>query len=182
MDKRVVTLYHGTHHLYAATLREFGIRVDVSNRALDFGPGFYMTTSRHQATLWAERLCNRRFMPVPSFALRLLERIGVAESELMTVKKLPRLISVSFDWADLERRFPGRIFVAGPEWQALVSRCRNDRSYRHPYLWVRGPVADGGLTGPESGIVAYQGFDQVSIHEQVVAWFVQREGIGIEEP
>lgn len=182
MGERMVTLYHGTHHLYAATLREFGIRVDVSNRALDFGPGFYMTTSRDQAALWAKRLSERRFIPVPPAVLQLLKQCKVTESEFTNARKLPRLIAVSFDWAELVKLFPGRIYTADAEWQELVHRCRHDPSYHHPYLWVRGPVADGGLTGPAKGIVAYNEYDQVSIHEQAVAWFIQREGIRIEEP
>ena len=38
-------------------------RILKSNRALDFGPGFYTTTNKNQATSFAEKVADRNYSP-----------------------------------------------------------------------------------------------------------------------
>ncbi len=55
-------LYHGTVDVHVASVLE-GINLNhpAIRRAHDFGPGFYTTSSLHQAQKWAATLPKRRF-------------------------------------------------------------------------------------------------------------------------
>jgi hypothetical protein len=68
-------LYHGCDHISATRMttpvfpNQHGIHLARSRAFTDFGRGFYMTTSLHQATNWANSRCRRRLRtPTPWLA------------------------------------------------------------------------------------------------------------------
>lgn len=55
-------LYHGTDEIAANSIITRGIRLSASRPAADFGSGFYLTSSLHQAEQWA----NQKISRIPS--------------------------------------------------------------------------------------------------------------------
>lgn len=53
-----ITVYHGTDKLSANAIRQRGLDPSRFNPQTDFGMGFYVTTSQHQAQQWANQRCR----------------------------------------------------------------------------------------------------------------------------
>jgi Protein of unknown function (DUF3990) len=53
-----IDVYHGTDSLSGNAIRLSGIDPNRFNTKTDFGKGFYVTTSRHQAEQWANQRCR----------------------------------------------------------------------------------------------------------------------------
>lgn len=106
-------IYHGSLEIVESpTILE-------PNRTLDYGKGFYTTTSFDQAKDWVAR--HRRDKENPSFGF-----VNVYEVDLEEVRK------------------SNCLWFAGPteEWVEFVNSNRNDKSFSHDYDFVYGPVAD----------------------------------------
>lgn len=108
----MLSLYHGTTEMI------YDIKIIKSNRTLDFGQGFYTTTSFNQAKDWARRRARTnkkiRFY---------VYQYQIHESDLLDLKVL------KFD---------------GPtdEWIEFVLNNRMDEAFIHDFDIVIGPVAD----------------------------------------
>ena len=53
-----ITVYHGTDNLSANAIRQSELDPNRFNSQTDFGAGFYVTTSLHQAQQWANQRCR----------------------------------------------------------------------------------------------------------------------------
>lgn len=104
-------LYHGSLEIVEKP------QIRLANRTLDYGMGFYTTTSKEQAELWVKRKIggksNKGF-------------INIYEFDLSSVKKLKTL----------------RFTEPTEEWLDFVMANRTDRDFRHDYDVVYGPVAN----------------------------------------
>ena len=104
-------LYHGS----LETVEKPQIRL--ANRALDYGSGFYTTTSEEQAILWVKRKISAKngegFVNVYEF-----------DSSFMKELKTLHFTAPTEEWLD------------------FVMANRTDRDYRHLYDIVYGPVAN----------------------------------------
>lgn len=89
-----------------------------SNRTLDYGKGFYTTTSEKQAKDWAQR----RMMETHSFA-------GYVNIYDFDEKKLSEFKSLLFS-------------EPTKEWAEFVMANRTDKDYTHDFDIVYGPVAN----------------------------------------
>jgi len=144
-------LYHGSTEIVEKP------RIITSDKFLDFGYGFYTTTSKEQALRWAE-IKKKRIKSENSF-LNIYEIDNtIFSNSLLSILKFN---TPSSEWLE---------FVIG-----------NRRgSIRHNYDIVRGPVANDTLyriiTIYESGILtfeetikrlkAHELFDQLSFHSE----------------
>lgn len=90
-----------------------------SERLLDFGCGFYTTTSKEQASRWAQKVSVRRQMPE--------QFISVYDFDLSEAEK--DLSVVRFEKAD-------------ENWLNFICACRSGRGINDIYDVVLGPVAD----------------------------------------
>lgn len=108
-----------------------------SNRTLDYGSGFYTTTSLTQAKEWVER--HRKDLVKREYGY-----VNVYEIDIEFVKKSNCL------WFDEPTE----------EWVDFVYSNRNNRSFEHDYDFVYGPVADdrvyAAFTLYESGLLNKQ--------------------------
>lgn len=88
------------------------------NRSLDYGAGFYTTTSYEQATRWVERRMKDKGVAVGY--------VNIYELDEKLVKNMKSL------------------FFEKPteEWVSFVMRNRTERNFIHDYDVVYGPVAD----------------------------------------
>jgi len=109
----IIRLYHGS--LEQVSLPE----IREPNRTLDYGSGFYTTTSYQQAEDWVTRHRKDNTKPAVGY-------VNVYEVDLDQVKAAHTL------WFD------------GPseQWVDFVYANRNDRSFCHDYDFVYGPVAN----------------------------------------
>ncbi|MDO4620112.1 MAG: DUF3990 domain-containing protein [Lachnospiraceae bacterium] len=105
-------LYHGSNMLVDHP------KLLLNQRALDFGAGFYLTSSRDQASRWAKTVTRRR-------------NSGDALINVYTFKdeKLEELMVLRFDTAD-------------SEWLDYVVRNRKGTAAETAYDIVIGPVAN----------------------------------------
>lgn len=55
-----------------------------TNRALDYGSGFYTTTSERQATLWVKRKLGQKAVQVTSMSMNWTKHIAELINELKT--------------------------------------------------------------------------------------------------
>lgn len=112
MQRGTMLLYHGSLAVveHPVMLRTY--------RAMDFGPGFYTTTSAGQARRFVER--RLKVSEAQSGYVNVYE---LAEEALEPLRVL---------------RFP----EAGREWLSFVRANRLERNYAHDYDLVVGPVAD----------------------------------------
>ena len=104
-------LYHGSTQI----VRE--PRILVPNRTLDYGAGFYTTTSEQQARDWA------------------LRRVTGGESVYVNVYEFDEAAAVSLK----------RLVFSNPpgeDWVDFVYANRNHRGFTHDYDLVYGPVAN----------------------------------------
>lgn len=91
-------------------------------RALDFGAGFYLTSSRQQAERWAKTVTKRR-------------RVGVATVNIYEL-----------DERQLDLIEVLRFETANAEWLEFVVANRKEQFWENIYDVVIGPVANGGET------------------------------------
>lgn len=109
-------LYHGSMQV----VEQPTIRPSVSGHTVDFGFGFYLTTSLEQARKWVSIKGNR-----------LNQKIGY-----VSWFECPDDILLKADLRTLE--FAG----ATPEWLAFVMDNRRNTGFVHDYDIVKGPVAN----------------------------------------
>ena len=108
----VLRLYHGSN----VTVKE--PKIIVSDRRLDFGTGFYLTTSYEQARRWAELTTARR--------KKGRETITVFDFDETALQRLKVLL---FDKADVD-------------WLRYAANNRNNEHAADDYDIVAGPVAN----------------------------------------
>lgn len=104
-------LYHGSLEI----VKEPQIRL--ANRTLDYGTGFYTTTSKEQARLWVKRRMSEHTQA---------GYINFYQFEAEAIGNLNVL------------NFPS----PSEEWLDFVMANRIDRNFTHPYDIVSGPVAN----------------------------------------
>ncbi len=109
----MTTLYHGSLEIIKNP------RIIKSNRTLDFGEGFYTTTSKNQALSWVN--------------LRLKNNLqhGV-------INIYQTVIDLAYNSNCSVLRFD----VANEDWVDFVMKNRMDKEYVHHYDVVIGPVAN----------------------------------------
>ena len=104
------------------------------NRSLDYGSGFYTTTSYEQAKRWVERRMKDKGVAIGY--------VNIYELDEKLVKNMKSL------------------FFEKPteEWVSFVMRNRTERNFVHDYDIVYGPVADDSVytqfTLYEGGIIS----------------------------
>jgi len=132
-------------------------KILTSNRLLDFGEGFYTTSSLEQAQRWAKRVRERN---------KTIEQI-VSVYEFEADKAEKDLKIIRFD-------SPGR------EWLRFISACRSGGETGFEYDMVMGPVANDnvyvtvqlfetGLLSEEEAIVRLKVekiFNQILFHTE----------------
>ncbi len=141
-------IYHGSiDKVETPEIRE-------SNRTLDYGRGFYTTTSYEQAESWVRRMMGEKKVT--------LGYISVYEFDEMALQNLNVLV---FD-------------SPSDEWVEFVMKNRTQKGYLHKYDLVYGPVAndkvyaafalyEGGLLDKKtliSELKAYTLVDQYLFH------------------
>ena len=144
------TLYHGgSHIIQSPEIRE-------PNRTLDFGKGFYVTSSQHQAERWVKAHLKCKF------------DIGYVNS-------------YEFDMDEIPPNFRIKLFnKADEDWIDFVLANRLTPGFSHDYDVVFGPVANDNvyaqITLFEGGIInkqtlinelkAYKLVDQYLFHTE----------------
>lgn len=128
--------------------------IRLPNRTLDYGAGFYTTTSYQQAEDWVRRRMRES-----------LENIGFVNEYFLNVDILNTMHCLFFD-------------APTEEWLDFVMKNRTDRSFIHDYDVVYGPVAndrvyaafalyEGGLLSKQNLIMelkTYKLVDQYLFH------------------
>ena len=121
-----IIVYHGTVDTFAAAIVSGPILVGRGKPNTDFGPGFYTTTLKRQARMWAAQISATRFGASPAVIEIAIDR-----------RSLANLDAIAFVCGD---------FDADDYW-SLVHHCRNgalDHGRVPPALYydvVYGPVA-----------------------------------------
>lgn len=105
-------LYHGSLEIVQQP------EIRLSNRTLDYGSGFYTTTSYQQAKDWVKRRMNERKLE--------LGFVNVYEFDKSSLDQLNCLI--------FEK--------PTEEWVDFVMSNRTEKDFSHPYDIVYGPVAN----------------------------------------
>ncbi len=104
------------------------------NRSLDYGSGFYTTTSYEQAEKWVERRMKAQGVSVGYVNVYELDDEAVKDMKSLVFKKPTE------------------------EWVNFVRRNRTERDFIHDYDIVHGPVADDSVytqfTLFEGGIIS----------------------------
>lgn len=143
-----ILLYHGTVDTFVPPLTSRLVRSSAGKPGTDFGPGFYTTTVKAQAHMWAVQLSASRAGTSPAVVEFSVSRDALARVE-----------TLAFVRGD---------FNADDFW-SLVHYCRNgatDHGRPHPqrpyYDVVYGPVA---AFWNQRMIIA--GADQISFHTPV---------------
>ncbi len=104
-------LYHGSLEIVEKP------QIRLSNRTLDYGTGFYTTTSKEQAELWVKRKTSEKINK--GF-------VNVYEFEQSAMKKLKTI----------------HFTEPTEEWLDFVMANRTNKDYSHDYDIVYGPVAN----------------------------------------
>lgn len=117
--------YHGTFYDSYQNIKEKGIDYNLAvktKRRLDFGPGFYLTSSRQQA----ERYISKKY-------------------EISFDKqKIPCVIKFEIDMEELITNFSGQYLLNfDADFANFISMNRSNHEYNHRYDFVYGRVADG---------------------------------------
>lgn len=108
----MITLYHGGPEPIATP------EIRKSNRTLDFGTGFYLTTSYNQAENWVKRRLNADVTH------------GYVNSYNFAISKAQQVLNVKiFDYPS-------------DDWLDFVMANRRIPEFKHDYDIVCGPVAD----------------------------------------
>lgn len=126
-----ILIYHGS--LSIVEIPE----IRIPNRTLDYGNGFYTTTSYQQAQDWVSRHRNDQIKPTCGY-------VNIYKVDLDAVKEANCL------WFE----------TPSEEWVDFVYANRNDRHFTHSYDFVYGPVANdkvyAAFTLYEAGILNKQ--------------------------
>lgn len=133
-----LVVYHGTDHASAQSIRSSGIDPSRFRAKTDFGAGFYVTTTQHQAQQWANQRCRR---------------MSSAQAEVLIYKvgrgTMETLRHLSFVIDDVS-------------YYDFVAYCRSGATNhgplprRRPYQIIYGPVS----LWPQKLVI--QGCDQIS--------------------
>lgn len=107
-------IYHGSLEIISTP------EIRNSNRTLDYGNGFYTTTSYDQAEKWVLRHKKDKEKPNKGY-------VNVYEIDIELVKEDKNTL-----WFD----------KATEEWVDFVYSNRNDKQFTHNYNFVYGPVAN----------------------------------------
>ena len=112
-------------------------RIIVANRLLDFGEGFYTTSSKEQAKRWAARVKTRRNSKNQIISVYELN-LGKAEKDLKILR---------FD-------------STNPEWLRFVTACRIGKDAGYSYDMAMGSVANDNVYATiqlfETGLLSEQ--------------------------
>ena len=100
-------LYHGTNVVIDAP------RVLVPNRALDFGPGFYTTSDRAQASRWAAAVTRRSGAGTP-----VIHAYDLMEEHLPQLR-VKRFATASAEWLDFVALHRLQAYV-GPSYDLII--------------------------------------------------------------
>lgn len=87
-------------------------------RALDFGAGFYLTSSEEQATRWAKIVSRRRRTGKPTLNIYTIDKSKINELNILQFK------------------------TADADWLDFVVNNRKEQLLENPYDLVIGPVAN----------------------------------------
>ena len=137
-----LVLYHGTDEAAAASITANGVSLRFSRAFLDFGRGFYMTTSREQAAQWA-----RQRSRLPNSTPPTLMRAAINRNALAGLDALS-FVRGSYD---------------APDFWSFVDYCRRGGDAHGRPGWydiVSGPVSL--VTFPRRRI--RRNSDQLSFH------------------
>jgi hypothetical protein len=146
-----MTIYHGSDTPVKSP------KILTSNRLLDFGEGFYTTSSLEQAQRWAKRVRDRN----------------------KTKEQIVSIYEFDIDKAEKELKI---IKFASPdsEWLRFVSACRSGKEIDFEYDIVMGPVANDNVYATiqlfETGLLSEAEtiirlkvekiFDQILFHDE----------------
>lgn len=111
-EAEILKLYHGSN----VEVKNPKIRSNL--RALDFGAGFYLTSSEQQAVKWAKSVVKRRKKGTPT-----LNTYEVDEMKMKTLKIL-------------------KFEISSAEWLNFIVNNRKEFPFENPYDLVVGPVAN----------------------------------------
>lgn len=103
-------VYHGSLDIVPTP------EIRIPNRTLDYGTGFYTTTSLEQATMWVKRKMQERSVLtgyVNCYSLNLADNLSLLQFDTPT-----------------------------EEWLDFVMHNRTEKNYQHTYDIVYGPVAN----------------------------------------
>lgn len=143
----MTTLYHGSLEIVSKP------EIRKPNRTLDYGEGFYLTTSSEQAEAWVRRKLK-----------------GDVKLGYVNIYEYDERMETAFETLAFER--------PDEEWLDFVMANRMDCNYRHDYDIVKGPVANDRVYASfalyEAGLIdkqelitelrAYKLVNQILIH------------------
>lgn len=150
-------LYHGSTEIVSFP------ELRMPNRTLDYGSGFYTTTSEEQAVAWVRRKMNAQGA-----------KCGYVNVYSLNEKRLASLHCLTFE-------------KPTAEWLDFVMRNRLERGFTHDYDVVCGPVAndrvyaafalyEGGILGKNELIAelrTYELVDQYLFHTEAALQSIQ---------
>ncbi len=109
------TLYHGTTQAVSSPI------IGVGRKNVDFGQGFYLTSLKRQAILWARTIAERRYSSTP-----------VLNEYLFDYEQAKKLAGKRY-----------KVFKSyDREWLAYVIDCRRNGKLQKKYDVVEGGVAN----------------------------------------
>ena len=107
-----MTLYHGSN------VEVLEPKIIETNRALDFGTGFYLTTDYNQAKKWTKLISKRRGVGTPTVTIYEIEETKFDEFNLLKFDK------------------PNSV------WLNFISKNRKKKIFDNEYDIIIGPVAN----------------------------------------
>ncbi len=122
-------LYHGSNQAVRKP------QILPLQRKLDFGGGFYLTSSRDQAARWARNVCLRRVGGEPVVSVYEFD-LAAAESAGLKLLKFSAPDGKWLDFVATNRR--GETFAAGKAFDVVIGPVANDATL---------PVIDDYLSG-----------------------------------
>ena len=135
-----LTLYQGTNTVFAERIHREGIRLIPGWRPLDFGVGFYLTTTRPIAAEWARGKSDPAEHDLSELPVGLRDSL-VANAQ----RREPSVLMYRVRAAALLQLNPYRIFGTGVEedasWLDFVCYNRTPDSERHGFHWVYGALS-----------------------------------------
>ena len=146
-----MTIYHGSDMPVQSP------KILTSNRLLDFGEGFYTTSSLEQAQRWAKRVRDRNKSKE--------QIVSIYEFDIVKAEKEVKIIKFT---------------SPDSEWLRFVSACRSGKKIDFEYDIVMGPVANDNVYATiqlfETGLLSEaetiirlkveQIFDQILFHTE----------------
>ncbi len=102
-----IIVYHGTVDTFAAAIVSGPILVNLGKPGTDFGPGFYTTTLKRQAQMWAAQISATRPGTKPAVIEIRIKRPSLGDLETVA------FVRGDFDADDRERP-ASKLFVSNP--------------------------------------------------------------------